>query len=95
MKTTMNIDTELNKLEKIRPVDAPPFLFTRIEQRIASVSQSSVSTKFRFAVISSLLALAVINIIVVSSFAGIKTHSSSIQHLAISMNLSSSNDLYE
>ncbi len=95
MKTTMNIDTELNKLQKIRPVDTPPFLLTRIEQRIASSSRTSVSPKLRFAVFSSLLALAVINAIVLSSFFEKQNGSSGIRHLASEMNLSSSNDLYE
>lgn len=95
MKTTMNIDTELNKLKKIRSVDAPPFLFTRIEQRIASSSASVVSLKLRFAVVSSLLVLAVINIFAVSEFTSHRNQESSIQHLVSDMNLNSSNNFYE
>ncbi|MFZ4621342.1 MAG: hypothetical protein ACOYNS_12350 [Bacteroidota bacterium] len=93
MKTTMNIDTELNKLQTIRPVDTPPFLYTRIEQRIAS--RTLASRKLRFAVFSSLLALAIINMVVISSFFEKKNGSSGIQNLASEMNLASSNDLYE
>jgi hypothetical protein len=95
MKTNMNIDTELEKLRKIRRVDAPPFLYTRIEQSLDSASRSSVSPKLRFAVFSSLLALAIINGIVLSSGSGQETQQSGIRHLASEMNLQSSNDLYE
>ncbi len=95
MKTNMNIDTELEKLTSIKPVEAPPFLFTRIEQRIAEASRTSISPKIRFAVLSSLLALAVVNIIVLSSFAEETVPPSGIRQLASEMNLSSSNDLYE
>ena len=95
MKTNMNIDTELEKLTSIKPVEAPTFLFTRIEQRIAEASRTSISPKIRFAVLSSLLALAVVNIIVLSSFAEETVSPSGIRQLASEMNLSSSNDLYE
>ncbi|MBP6673470.1 MAG: hypothetical protein KA247_09990 [Bacteroidetes bacterium] len=95
MKTTMNIDTELNTLQKIRPADAPPFLFTRIEQRIASRSDSTTSVKLRFVVVSSLFVLAVLNVIAVSSFTVDRDPDTGIRHLASEMNLSSSNNLYE
>ncbi len=91
----INIDTELNKLKKIRPVSAPPFLLTRIEQRIAASSISAASPKLRLAVFSTLVVLALVNVLAVSSQNSSRSPESDIRMLASEMNVSSSNELYE
>ncbi len=91
----MNIDTELNTLKKIQPVSAPPFLLTRIEQRIAASSFSAASPKLRLAVFSTLVVLAIVNVLAVSSQSSRRSPGSDIRILASEMNLSSSNNLYE
>lgn len=95
MKTPMNIDTELEHLKKIKRVDAPPFLLTRIEQRISESSGIPLSPRLRLTVISSLIILAIINIYTVSLFVGQKSYHSDIRNVAVQMNLSTSNNLYE
>lgn len=91
----MNIDTELNTLKRIHPVGAPPFLFTRIEQRIAASSASAASPKLRLAVFSTLIVLAIVNVLAVSSQSGRRSSGTDIRILASEMNVSSSNELYE
>jgi hypothetical protein len=90
----MNIDTELNKLKKIQPVSAPPFLFTRIEQRIA-LQNSAAAPVFRFALICSLILLAVMNGIVVKEFSSGSQSNSGMDLIARQLNLSPSYDPYE
>jgi hypothetical protein len=94
MKKTMNIDTELNKLQKLRPVSAPPFLFTRIEQRIAS-RNIAAAPALRYAVICTLILLAIVNGVVVSEFASRSQDSSGMDLVAHQLNLSPSYDPYE
>ena len=45
----MNIDNKLEKLKKISRVDVPPFLFTRIKQRIDSINDVPISLKWKLA----------------------------------------------
>ena len=91
----MNLDTELVKLRNVKKVDAPPFLLTRIEQRIDSLSSRSVNPRLRFIVLSSLVVLAIVNLLALSSFTAHNSRENSVRTFAIQMNLSSSNDLYE
>lgn len=91
----MNIDTELEKLRNIKKVDAPPFLLTRIEQRIDSLSSRSANPRLKLIVLSSLLVLTIVNLFALSSFAAHNSRENRVQTFAIQINLSSSNDLYE
>lgn len=82
----MDID---KKLGKIRPVAAPPFLFTRIE---AGINANVVSRKWQLSVVAGFAILIFLNIYVI-------THSrqkhSGIETVVSGMMLNSSNDLYD
>lgn len=91
----MNIDTELEKLKNIKRIEAPPFLRTRIEQRIDSVLSRSVNPRLRFIALSGLIVIAIVNLLALSSFSSHISQGNEIQAFAGQMNLSSSNDLYE
>jgi len=82
----MDID---KKLGKIRPVAAPPFLFTRIEVRI---SENVVSRKWQLSAVAGFAILIFLNIYVITHAP--RQHSN-IETVVSGMMLSSSNDLYD
>ena len=89
----MNIDNKLDKLKNIRGVDAPPFLFTRIKERIDSIGNTPVSTQWKLAfVLAALLILALNTGVLVQSSE--RENKNSITDVVSSMQLSSSNDFY-
>lgn len=89
----MNIDNKLDKLKNIRQVDAPPFLFTRIKERIDSIGNVPASTKWKLAfVLAALLILALNTGIVFQSSA--REKKSNITNVVSTMQLSPSNDFY-
>lgn len=90
----MNIDTELNKLKKLQRVSAPPFLFTRIEQRIAS-QNSAAAPAFRFVLLCSLILLAIMNGVVIKEYSSLSQSNSGMDQIARQLNLSPSYDPYE
>jgi hypothetical protein len=90
---TMNIDNKLDKLKGIRQVDAPPFLFNRIQQQIANLADAPAPVKWRVAFATAAIVLLVLN-------TGILLNSSSqskatgVEQVVNSLQLSSSNDFY-
>ncbi len=90
----MNINKKLDALGKIRPVEAPPFLLTRIEARINAGYKNIVSPGWRLSAIAAFVILLVANIYVASK-AIMPGHSNNIETVVAGMALSSSNDLYE
>ena len=89
----MSIDNQLDKLKKIRQVEAPPFLFTRIREKINSLTERSAPVKWQLSFVAIAILLIVLNteIIVRSSRT---TDNSAVDQVVNSMQLSSSNDLY-
>ena len=95
----MNIDNKLDILKQIKQVDAPPFLLTRIRQQIENLSNVEVPVKWKWAfAVSSVLILALnISILLQSNDqteATSKTKANGIENVVNSMNLTTTNQLY-
>ncbi len=89
----MNIDQKLDLLKKIQKVDAPPFILTRIRQRLDSVEQMPASIAWKLAFGSGLLLVAALNVsILLLRFSN--TDKSQIQEIVSTMDLSNQNDFY-
>lgn len=88
----MSIDKKLEALKKIRPVEAPPFLFTRIEAKIQSAG-SDISPRWRWSAIAGFGMLVLINIYVVAQ--SLRPRQSGIETVVNTMSLSTSNNLYD
>ncbi len=58
------MENNLDILNKISRVEAPPFLFTRISQRVNSLQSNAVSTTFKFAFAMAATIILCLNIIV-------------------------------
>ena len=89
----MNIDNKLDKLKGIREVEAPPFLFTRIQQQIANLADAPAPVKWRVAFVTAAIVLIVLNTgILLRSSSQSKTQG--LEQVVNSLQLSSSNDFY-
>lgn len=87
----MNIDQKLDLLKKIQKVDAPPFMLTRIRQRLDSVEPASTAWKLAFG--SGLMLVAALNVsILLLRYSN--TDKSQIQEIVSTMDLSNQNDFY-
>lgn len=64
----MNIEKELDLLKDIRKVDAPPFLYTRIEQKIKNYKENYIGKKALAVSFAVLAIICIINISVVFNF---------------------------
>jgi hypothetical protein len=89
---TMNIDNKLDKLKSIRQVDAPPFLFTRIQQRIQNLADAPAPVKWKLAFVSAAIILIVLNTGILLKSSQSKTQG--VEPIVNSLQLSSSNDFY-
>lgn len=81
----------LEILNKIKPVEAPPFLFTRIQQQIKNANKHFVSNKI---VWLSALSFSCVLIISVSAAFYNTSPASTTQIIANSLNLNPTNNLY-
>ena len=88
----MDMDKNLAALKKIRPVNAPPFLFTRIMSRI---NDSAVSPTWRWSAAAGFAILIMLNIYVVSRQPVTRAQSGNIETVVSGMSLSNSNNLYD
>ncbi len=79
-------------LVKVVPVEAPPFLLTRIRQRIANVSQR-VPAKWVAATAVSMACILMLNIYIISGRSDMRAQEDGTQ-LARAMNLFPDNSLY-
>ena len=84
----------IDLLEQIKKVDAPPFLLTRIKQKIENAQQASFSKGLSWSLVISLCMMLLLNIAVMIKYTNSTT---SMQHLTIAaaMNLLPTNSLYE
>jgi hypothetical protein len=91
----MNIDSKLDLLKQMKEVDAPPFLLTRIRQRIHNLQQAEAPVKWKwgFALTSVVILALNISILLASSASNAKKNNG-IENIVSSMNLSTTNDLY-
>ena len=88
----MSIDKKLEALKKIRHVDAPDFLYSRIEARL-SESNEVVSRSWKLATVAGFAVIVLMNILVAVQAA--KPERSNIESVVNAMNLTSQNHLYD
>lgn len=88
----MNIDKKLDALKNIRQVDAPDFLFTRIEAQLTQ-GPGIVSSKWKLATVAGFVVILIMNILVVTTAA--KPAASNIGTVVNALNLDTQNHLYD
>lgn len=83
----------LDILSDIKSVDAPPFLWTRIQQKIKVEQENRLSPAFAYLLGLSFLLLIGFNVLVITQ----KTHhaASESNNIAQTMNLLPNNELYK
>ncbi len=86
-----NLDNYINQLEQVQKVDAPPFLFTRIQQKINSSFEYQFSSKFVWSFGLSILFILLLNIAVI----GFKINTKHQNNLVNAMQLSPTNEIYQ
>lgn len=89
--TNENINPNLELLEHIQKVDAPPFLLTRIQQKIDNKYLNKLSPRWALGLSVSFIVIIVINISVIVNY---NKNSKPENNLAQSMNLMPDNNLY-
>ena len=82
----------LDLFDKIEQVDTPPYLLTRIHQKIANQKKEKMSSAILFTTTLSLVLLIIINVVGIKNFSQNESNDTS---LIESLHLSSSNALYE
>jgi hypothetical protein len=82
---------EVDYLERIQRVETPPFLFTRIQERVKQIEKDSMPKYVSLAINVSFLLLLTINVIVLVNYPSKQNVN---ENLAKSMNLISNNSLY-
>ncbi len=82
----------LDNLGKIQRVEAPPYLFTRIQQKIEHIKKGKISTGAILAMSFSFAVLLLINIVVLTNY---NTNSSAAENYAASIHLTTNNSLYK
>lgn len=87
---------ELEVLEKVNRVEAPPFLFTRIEARIQAQLNEQLPIRWVWVSISTVLLLVVVNTLILRDSTQLsETSNSSVQHISEEMGMQTSNQLYQ
>ena len=89
----MNIDHKLDALKKIKQVEAPPFLLTRIKQQIQNLQNAAAPVKWRWAFAVSAVVIIALNLSVFFS-SNITTKSNGIETVVSSLQLTNTNALY-
>ena len=89
----MNIDNKLDALKKIKQVEAPPFLLTRIKQQIQNRGNAPAPVKWKWAFAATAFIILALNMSILFRTGSAK-NKTGIEAVVKSMNLSDSNDLY-
>jgi hypothetical protein len=90
----MDIDKKLELLKKIQKVDAPPFLLTRIMERIDSHTIEKAPASWRLAFVATVIVILGLNVSILFNSPG-KKNEKGIEEVISSMELSNTNDLYD
>ena len=90
----MNIDKKLDLLKQIRQVDAPPFLLTRIRQRLHTPAYAEAPVKWKWAFAVTTIIILVLNISILVKTSGNEEKNTGIKEVFTIMQLSSTNELY-
>jgi hypothetical protein len=83
------MENELDILNRIQKVDAPPFLYTRILNRIQNKAKETVPVKWAIAAATCLVVLLIVNISVIQ-----QSKQSNTTDLSEVFSLQTSNSLY-
>ena len=89
----MNLEDRLNKLSEINKVDAPQFLFTRIEQQIKNLQERNIKPVFKFAYAGLAILILSVNILVIGNYYQ-SEKKNSLEIVVQNMQLQSTNNLY-
>ena len=88
----MNIETKLNRLSNINQVDAPPFMFTRIQQKINELKPQEAPSYFKWSFGLTAILILALNIAVIKNE---KNNSKSgLEEVATEMQLKNNNNFY-
>ncbi|OAQ38253.1 hypothetical protein A5893_15785 [Pedobacter psychrophilus] len=88
----MNIEEKLNLLSKIEQVDAPPFMFTRIQQKINEAKTQEIPAYFKWSFGFVAIMIITLNITAIKVQ---KTDSKSgLDKVATEMQLKNNNNFY-
>jgi hypothetical protein len=91
----MNIDDKLDSLRQIKEVDAPPFLFTRISQRINNLGNAVAPVKWKWVFVLTSIVIVALNVSIYFKFStATEKKTLGIENIISSMNLSTPTDLY-
>lgn len=86
----MNADDKLNEFKKIRKVEVPPFLHTRIRAQIDALAEAPAHWAWSFAAASALLLLLNVGVLLTTADRQEQDGASLVQ----TMQLTTQNDLY-
>lgn len=89
----MSIDDELDGLKKIREVDAPPLLLTRIKSRIDSLNSASAPLQWKWSFAAAAVVVLAVNTGILLSRAN-TSENNNVANVVNSMQLSTNNDFY-
>jgi hypothetical protein len=87
----MKIEEHLDSFKRIRKVEAPSFLFTRIQERIESVNYASLRWKRTYVVAA--IVVCILNVTIVVQSITSRQHNS-LENVVLAMHLSTENTLY-
>lgn len=90
----MNVDKKLDLLKQVKEVDVPPFLLTRIRQRIQSLGDKEAPVKWKWAFAFSAIVLLALNLSILFKQTGNEEKKAGIEEVVTTMHLSTSNELY-
>ncbi len=89
----MDIEKRLEQLKKIKEVDPPPFLLTRIMEQIKSQVDTPAPATWRLAFLSIAIVVVTLNVFILINSSN-KQNIDGMEEVINSMNLSTTNDLY-
>lgn len=89
----MDINKKLEELKKIQEVEAPPFLLTRIKQKIKNGEVESAPLQWKWTFAVAAVAIVALNFSILFNTKE-EDNNSGIETIIQSMQLSSTNELY-
>ena len=89
----MNNNDGMDKLKKIRRVEAPPFLFMRIQEKIRSAVAEKVPVSWKWSFAVAALFIIALNVVVIRN-ASATAPKADLQEVINAFHLSDSNNLY-
>lgn len=85
---------DLNDLEKIKLVEAPPYLFTRIQAKIENAKNTTISKKTAWAMSFAFIFILTLNVSILMSYQ-LNSNLNSTENYAQSIHLTTNNTLYK